>query len=86
MELLLSLAEVMDAVRGAVDLLEKGNRDQGLARLSQAIAQVRSEISAWERVSDPPLPREELLAELHGVLGELQAARTALTSAPEPAP
>ncbi|HIP99973.1 TPA: hypothetical protein EYH33_05495 [Candidatus Bipolaricaulota bacterium] len=86
MELLVSLAEVMDTVRGAVDLLEKGDRDRGLARLSQAIAQVQSEISAWEGIPDPPLPRDELLAELRGVLGELKAARTALISAPKPAP
>ncbi len=86
MELLVSLAEVMDAVRGAVELLEQGDRARGLARLAQAITQVQSEISAWQGIPDPPLPREELLAGLRGVLGELEAARAALASAPEPTP
>ncbi|RLE29066.1 hypothetical protein DRJ54_05330 [Candidatus Acetothermia bacterium] len=82
MELLISIAGIMDAVREAVSLLEAGQRDQGLDRLSRAINGVQAQIRTWEGSRDAPLPPRELLEELHSVLEELTAARAVLEAEP----
>lgn len=82
MDLLISIAEIMDAVREAVSLLEAGERARGLAQLSRAIDEVQAEIHVWEGAGEAPLPPEELLEELRSVLEELLAAREALEAEP----
>ncbi len=82
MDLLISIAKIMDAVREAVSFLEAGERARGLAQLSRAIEGVQAEIHAWEGAREGPLPPEELLEELRLVLEELLAARADLEAEP----
>jgi len=71
MELLISIAEIMDCVRRSVAQLEVGKRAEGLAQLAKAVESVRAEIAAWEDHSEEaPLP----------LLEDLLAAQTALES------
>ena len=82
MHLLVSIGGIMDAIREAVTLLERGKSSEGMAQLTAAIENVREEIANWEGASgETPLPRQELVGELRAVLEELLAARTALETA-----
>lgn len=82
MHLLISIGEIMDAIREAVTLLERGESSEGMAQLTVAIENVRVEIANWEGAGEEtPLPPQELVSELQAVLEELLAARTALETA-----
>jgi len=82
MHLLVSIGEIMDAIREAVTLFERGKSGEGMAQLTMAIEDVRVEIANWERApGDVPLPPQELVGELRAVLEELLAARAALETA-----
>lgn len=86
MDLLISIAEIMDCVRRSVAQLEAGERAEGLAQLAKAVESVRAEIAAWEDHSEEaPLPLPELVGELRAVLEDLLAAQTALESSPDQA-
>jgi len=79
MHLLVSIGEIIDAIREVVALLECGKSSEGMAQLTAAIENVREEIANWEGASgETPLPRQELVGELRAVLEDLLAARTAL--------
>ena len=79
MHLLVSIGEIIDAIREAVALLERGKSSEGMAQLTAAIENVREEIANWEAASgDTPLPRQELVGELRAVLEDLLAARKTL--------
>ena len=79
MHLLVSIGEIMDTIREAVTLLERGKSSEGMAQLTAAIENVREEIANWEAASgETPLPRQELVGELRAVLEDLLAARKTL--------
>ena len=82
MHLLVSIGEIMDTIREAVTLLERGKSSEGMAQLTAAIENVREEIANWEGASgETPLPRQELVGELRAVLEDLLAARKTLETA-----
>jgi transcriptional regulator with XRE-family HTH domain len=81
MSLLMVVADIMGAIQEAVAALEQGEHSTGVARLEEAMQNLKQEIERWQgHVETPSLPPEEVQADLKAALAELEAARQLLAT------